>query len=356
MYATIFFYVVLSLLMATSMLVFLSKFCILEATDASSAALILDGGNIGPLGIGIAILRRRIKARLSRSMDPDVSLPINAHGLANTSHPPLEQGWGGAAEAAVSSAKGAIWYLEHSTGPNEVISLYSFVQSVTLLTLLRIFLQLPVTPANVQEVVWIIGRSWQTGSCWRAQDLTEDHFELRRLIKSSKNPYGIFALLLTTQRVVLSVVCLLEHPKEDVPFIRQARALLRSPNSSGSEAIQRVDKILHSHPPIQSVHGRLSLRLPLHQTYDVKFFIPVDILPLSACTVGPDGTCVSWIHKTALPDQSTCGGRAWLVRTAAIILSAIETELRQAGLVVDPGDGHNPEVWEGWVLRRLRVG
>jgi hypothetical protein len=298
-----------------------------------------------------AVLRGGIKGHPWREIDPNISIPLTGYLLANTPHPPLAQGWEETTGAALSSTREVIQHFKRS---HEVIHLYLLIQCVTLLTFLRLFFGLPVTPTNIQEVVWIARKSWETGGCW--QEFTEDPVGLSRLTKSSPNPFGVLTLLSATQRLVLSAVCLLEGPRDNLRFIRHARNLLRDPATPGSEAARQVEKILQSHPPVQSIHGRLSLRsLPLHQTYGVDFLIPADTLPLSDCTVGPDGECVLWLHKAGLPGRPACGGRAWLVRATTIILSAIETECRDANLAIDE-DERNPEAWEAWVVRGSRVG
>jgi len=348
-------YVTLLLFFAILMLALLGRFATLEATDGPGAALILDGRNIGLFNITIAILRGGIRVRLFRGIDTNVSIPGNVYTLSDTYHPPLAQGWGEMTDAALSSTRAAIQHFKScSAGPDEVIHLYQFIQWITVLTFLHRFFHLPISPTNIQEVAWIIGKSWQMGSC--CQDFIEDPTELRPLLKSSPNPSGILALLSATQRVVLSAVCLLEHRRDNIGFLRQARVLLENPASSGSEVTRLVEKVIRSHPPVQSIHGTLSLGwLPLRWAYDVDFLIPIDALPQSICLIGPDGACASWLHKAGLPAQPACDGRAWLTRATAIILSAIETEIRQAGLTIDE-DENDPDAWEDWVLRRLRVG
>lgn len=347
------FYVALSLFFPISMLVLLSKFCSLEATDDSGAALLLDGGSVGISQTITAVLYGKIKIHFSQGADTSISIPSDVYRTANACHPPLAQDWGEAVDAAISSTKQAIQQLKHSTGPDEDTHLYPFIKCITLMTFLHLFIRVPITPTNVQEVTWIVEKSWQTGGC--CQDIIEDPAELHRLLKSSPNPSGILPLLVATQRLVLSGVCLLEHQKGTITFLRQARVLLENPTSSGSEVTRRIEKLIQSHPPVQSIHGKVSLgRLPFHRTYNVDFFIPIEALPQSVCLVGPDGACASWIHKATLPGQPACNGRAWLTHATAIILSAIETEIRQAGLTIDK-DEHDPNAWEDWVLRRLRV-
>lgn len=346
-------YPALLLFFAILMLALLGKFSTLEATDGSGATLLLDGRNIRFFNTATAILRGGVRVRLFRGADTNISVPTDMYTLADTCHPPLAQGWRETVDAALSATKAAVQHFKRSGGPNEVIHLYSFIQWITTLTFLHLFFQLPITPTNTQEVAWIIGKSWQTGGC--CHDFIEDPAELRSLLKSSSNPSGVLALLSATQRLVLSAVCLLERRRDNIGFLRQARVLLGDPASSGS-VTRLVEKTIRSHPPVQSIHGKLSLGwLPLRWTYDVDFFIPIDALPQTTCLMGPDGACASWLHKAALPGQPACDGRAWLTRAAAIILSAIETEIRQAGLTIDE-DEHDPDALEGWILRRLRVG
>lgn len=354
---TMLFYPILFLLFVLVIVLSFRHLFVLEATDRFGAALILEGKNVGLSDAVAAAFRGGIRAHPRREIDTDISISHMEYMVADAAHPPLAQDWGETAAAALSSTRELVEYFKGSTGPDEVIRLDRFTRCVTLLTFLRLFFRLPITHAGgVQEVVWIIGKSWQMDGCWK--DFIKDPVGLRHLVKSSPNPSGVLAVLSATQRLVLSALCLLEHRRDNIQTIRQAKALLQYPSSSGSAVVQLVEKTLQSYPPVQSVNGgvRFSLgRLPLHRTHGVDFFIPVDTLPPSDCFVGPDGTCISWLHKAALPGQSGCDGRAWLVRTAAIILSAVKTEIRQANLTID-GDGHDPEAWEEWILRRSRVG
>jgi len=350
-HATMLFYIALFFFIAILMLTLLGKLCSVEATDRSGAALVLSGGDIRLFDTVAATFRGGIKIHLSGGVDTSISIPSDVHRLADTCHPPLAQGWGETVEAALSSTKAVIHHFKLSTDPDEVTPLFAFIQCITLLTFLRLFLRLPITPANVQEVAWIVGKA---GS--HSHDFIEDPAELRPLLKSSQNPSGILAVLSATQRLVLSAVCLLEHRKDNIGFLRQAKVLLENPTSFGSDVTRRVEKIIRSYPPVQSIHGKLSLGwLPLRQTDDVDFFIAIDALPQSDCLMGPNGACASWLHKAALPGQPGCDGMAWFTHTTAIILSAIETEIRQANLTIDKG-GDDPDAWEDWVLRRLRVG
>jgi len=84
------------------------------------------------------------------------------------------------------------------------------------------------------------------------------------------------------------------------------------------------------------------------------FFVPVDLLPPTTCILGSDGGCVSWVHKAGLPGQPGCDGEQWLIHVTTIILSAIETEIRQGYLTID-GNERGSEEWEEWILRKLRV-
>ena len=353
--AAMLFYVALLVLFILSMLL-LSRFVLLEAlSDGPGAALILDGGSFGLFNATTAALHGRINLHLYQEVDTNVSIPRKGYTLANACHPPLAQGWRETTEAALAATKAVIQHLRHSTGPDEVMRLNPLIQSITLLTLLRLFFRLPINPMNAQEAVWIIEKSWEMDGCWEDSEFVEYPAELHRLTKSSPNPSGVLTLLSATHRLVLSAVCLLEHQGDNLRFLRQAALLLQNPSSSGSEVVEFVGKALRSHPPIQSVHGTFPLfRLPSHSTCDVNFFIPVNTLPHSACIIGPDGGCISWLHK-ALPSQPPCGGMTWLIRTTAIILSAIETEIRQARLTIDGEEGA-PEAWEEWTVRKMRVG
>lgn len=348
-------YIAFLLSLTVLTLTLLGRFSTLEVTDEPGAALILDSRNIGLFNIMTAILRGGVRVRLFRGIDTNISIPDNLYTLADTCHPPLAQRWGEMADAALSSTRAAIQHFKScSAGPDEVIHLHQFIRWISMLTFLNVFFHLPISPTNTQEVAWIVGKSWQMRSY--CQDFIEAPAELRSLLKSSPNPSGILALLSATQRLVLSAVCLLEHRRDTIGFLRQARVLLENPASSGSEVTRLVEKIIRSHPPVQSIHGALSLEwFPFRWTYDVDFIIPVDTLPQSLCLMGPDGACASWLHKAALPGQPACDGRAWLTHAAAIILSAIETEIRKAGLTIDE-DENDPYAWENWVLRRLRVG
>jgi len=158
------------------------------------------------------------------------------------------------------------------------------------------------------------------------------------------------------QRIILAAVCLLEARGENTRFLRWAGTLLRHPASPELDVTRLVKNTKRSHPPFQSIHGILPLRFPpLRWTYNINFIVPVDSIPPSVCIPCPDGTCLSWLHKAGLPGQPECGSDEWLIRATAIILSAVEAEIRNACFTVD-ADGHDPEAWEDWVLRRLRVG
>ncbi|KAF9650635.1 hypothetical protein BDM02DRAFT_3185291 [Thelephora ganbajun] len=349
-------YVILFLLFFISMLALsnLHHLCLLEATDDTGAALLMGGARVRPSGVIAAILRGSIKLHFYQGVDTDISVPCQAHESANTSHPmdPFTQDWGEIANAAVFSTRELIRYIRHSRGSDEDTCLYLFIRSVILSTFLYLFFGLPITSTNIEEVVWIVDNTWRTEDCWQIP--AGNPPELCRLIKPSPNPSGVLALLLATQRLVLAAMCILESRRENIQFLRRARILLRHPTSAEPDVTQLIERVMQSHPPVQSIHGRVSLRCLLLR-FHLGFFIPIDSLPPSACILDPNGSCTSWLHKAAFPGQSTCGGNAWLVRTTAIILSAIETEIRQARLVIDEGE-HGPEAWEDRVLRRLRVG
>jgi hypothetical protein len=353
------FYVILSLLFSISMLVLLNRFGALfslEATDSSTATLLLDGGNVRFFDVVTALFRGGIILRFHQGIDTDISIPCQAYGLANASHPPhpLTQDWEGVADAALSSTREAIKHFKQGSGSGDDTQLHLFIQTIILSTFLRLFFRLTTTPTNVEDVVWIVSKTWEAEDCWQA--FVRNPSELYRLVKPSPNPFGIFALLSAAQQLTLAAACILECRGESFRFIRQAGTLLQHPNLPQPDVIQLVEKVNQSNPPIQSVHGRLSLGyLPLHRICGLDFFIPVSALPPSACILGPDGACISWLHKAALPSRSACGGGAWLIRATAIILSAIETEIRNAGLTIDGGD-RDQEAWEEWVIRRLRVG
>jgi len=331
---------------------------ILEATDRCSATLLLhNSGNVGLSNIITAIFRGIIKVHFYQGMDVNISIHCQEYDSADKPHPPdpLSQDWEEVTGAALSSTREVIHQFKRTHGSDEDTCLHKFIQSVTLSTFLYIFFRIPITSTNIEEVDWIVNNSWRMGDYW--QGPIGNLPELARLVKPSPNPSGVFAILLATERLVLAAVCNLETRGENIRFLRRAGTLLRHPTSPELDVTRLVEKIKRSHPPFQSVHGILPLRSsPLRWTCSVKFFIPVDAIPPSACILpGPDGTCHSWLHKADLPGQPACGGNEWLVRAAAIILSAIEVEIRKANLTVD-GDDHDPEAWEDWVLRRLRVG
>lgn len=357
--ATMLLSLILLLLFVVSIFALLNNFhklFILEAIDSAGAALLLDGRNLRFSDLVTATLHRRIKIRFYEEVDSNLSLPSQAYESADSSHSPdpVTQDWGEVTDAALSATREAIRHFKRVHDSNEDGRLYMFIQSVTLSTVLRLFFQLPTTPTNIEDVVWIVSNTWRTDGCW--QEPIGDPHNLHRLVKPSPNPSGMFPLLSTIQRLILGTICILEHRGENLQFIRRAGTLLRHPTVPDPDVTRLVEGVKQSHPPIQSVHGRLLLRsLPLPLAYGINFFIPVDSLPPSACVLSPDGVCLSWLHKAALPNSPTCGGDKWLVRTTTIILSAIETEVRNAHLTVDR-DKCDPEAWEEWVLRRLRVG
>ena len=348
---------ILLLLPVIPVSVLLNKFhnlFVLEAIDNAGAAALLRCKNISD--IVAAILHRKIKIRFYKGVDPDISLSRQAYTFSESPHhlDPLLQDPGEVKDAALSATRGAIHHFMCAHDPDQDTSLYLFIRSVTLSTLLHVFFRLPITSTNIEDTIWIASNTWQLENCW--EEPVSGLHDLYRLVKPSPNPSGVFAVLLTMQRLILAAICTLEHRGEVIPFVRRAGSLLRHPTAPEPGVTQLVEKIRRSNPPIQTIHGRLSLRcLPLPWACNIEFLIPVDSLPSSTCTLGPDGTCLSWLHKATLPSPTPeCGGEKWVVHTTAIILSAIETEIRNAGLTVD-GDGRDPEAWEEWALRRLRI-
>jgi len=328
----------------------------LEATSDAGATLFLDGGNPRFSDLAAAILRRTIRIRLYEDVDSNISLLRQVYESADSPHSldPLIWDWEEVAGAAISATREVIRHFKCVRGSDEDARLYLFIQCVTLSTVLQLFFQLPTTSTNIEDVIWIVSNTWRTDGCW--QEPTADPNYLSRLVKPSPNPSGMITLLSTIQRLILGSICILEHRGENIQFIRRAGTLLRHPTTPDPDVIRLVEGVKQSHPPIQSVHGRLSLRcFPFRWACGMNFFIPVDSLPHPACKHGPDGTCISWLHKAALPGPPVCGGNKWLVHATAVILAAIETGIRDARLTVD-GDKHDPEAWEEWVLRRLRVG
>jgi hypothetical protein len=357
------FYLALLLLVAAPFLTLLRnlhRFCLLEAIDRSGADLLTSGKDVGFYDIMIAVIRRRIRIHLRQNLDPNISITWNQYQWANTPHPmgTLSKDWEGVAEAALSSTRRLIQHFKTWSETGEEMQLYLFIQSIVLSTLLHIFFGLPATPTNVEDVAWIVEKTLRTDDRQQETMSPPDSAPLlRRLVKPSPNPAGVFVLLSATQRLTLGAVCTLEAKREKLSFLRRARALLHNPMSPEPDVTRLVENVKRSNPPIQFVCGGLSLGFPsTHNTRPVCFFIPVDILPPSPCIPGPDGSCISWLHKIALLDRPVpCGGEEWATRATAIILSAIETEVRNANLTVD-GDGYSPEAWEDWVLRRLRLG
>lgn len=347
-------FAILLLLFATLLLVLSDKLhhiCLLEVSDRSAAHLLLDGRGIRLADVVLAIFRGHIRVRLCQELDPDISMDREEYRTANTSHPPgsLTQDWEAVTDAAIFSTKQIIQHFKDHSNPDEEINLYLFIQSVILSTYLRLFFSLPATPTNIEDVVWIVGKTWKTP---KRQKGSMSSPELSRLVKPSPNPRGVFALLSVTQRLVLAAMCTLERKGEKIPFLRQAGALLRHPISPEPGLAQLVEEVKRLNPPVQFVRGGLSL--PRSNSCSADFIIPTDLLPPSPCVPGPDGSCSSWLHKAALPDQPACDSGEWLIRATTIILSAIETEIRQANLTVD-GDEQGTEAWEDWVLRRSRV-
>jgi hypothetical protein len=355
---TTFLSLILLLLFVVSISVLLSNIhslLILEAVDNSGAAILL-GGNIRCSDLITATVHGRIRVRFYQEVDTDLSLPCQAYESADSPHSPdpLTQDWREVADAALSATREVIKHFKRVRGTDEETPLYLFIQSVTMSTILHLFFQLPTTSTNIEDVVWIVGDASRADGC-RQEPIGNPH-DLYRLIKPSPNPTGMFALLSTMQRLILAAICTLEHRGENIQFIRRAGTLLRNPTAPDPDVTRLVEGVMKSHPPVQSVHGRLSLGcLPPRWTCSMDFLIPVDSLPPPACILGPDGVCLSWLHRAALPGPPACSSDKWLVRATSIILSAIETEIRTAQLTVD-GDGHDPEAWEEYVLRRLRVG
>lgn len=329
---------------------------VIEAVDDTGATLLMDGGSVGLSDVVIAALRHRIRICSYKGVDPNLSLPCPCHKSAHSSHSveALTQDWEELTRSALSATREVIRGFKHIHGSEEAMQLSPFTQSVTLSTLLHMFFRLPIVPATVEDVIWIVNNTWRTEDCWE-EHIGNPH-SLYRLVKSSPNPSGVFTLLSTIQRLILASICTIEQRGENIKFIRRAGTLLHHPAAPEPDVTQFVEQVKQIHPPIQSIHGTLSLSgLPLFLPCKVGFLVPLDSLPSSACLPGPDGACLSWLHKAALPGSLGCGGDEWLTRVTTIILSAIETEIRDARLTVDE-DEHDPEDWEEWVLRRLRVG
>lgn len=141
---------------------------------------------------------------------------------------------------------------------------------------------------------------------------------------------------------------MVEYKGKNISLLQQAGLLLRDPAYLNPDVARLVGKAKKSEPPIQSIYGKLPIG-------SIPFFIPLDLLPSSACILAADGSCASWLHKAGFPGQTECGGGEWLVHATMIILSAIQTEVRKANLIVD-WDDRDPEAWEDWDIRRLQVG
>ena len=301
----------------------LHNLLILEALDTTGAALILDGRNLRFPDLVTAVVRRRIRVRLYEDVDSNVSLPCEAYESADSSHSPDPQDWEKLKDAALSATREVIRQFERVHG-SDGAPLYPLIQTVTLSTILHLFFQLSTTSTNIEDVVWIVSNTWRTDGCWK-EPIGNFH-DLYRLVKPWPNPSGMFAVLSAIQRLILAAICTLEHQEENIQFIRRAGTLLRHPTDSDTYVTRLVEGVKRSNPPIQSVHGRLSLRcLPLPWPCDINFFIPIDSLPPSDCRIGPDGVCLSWLHKAALPGPPACGGDKWLVHATTIILSAVDT-------------------------------
>ncbi|KAF9792588.1 hypothetical protein BJ322DRAFT_1016313 [Thelephora terrestris] len=329
----------------------LHRICVLEVSDRSAAHLLMDDSDIRLANVVLAIFRGHIRFRLCKELDPDISMDREEYRSANTFHPPgsLTQDWAAMTHAALCSTKQIIKHSKDYSSIDGEINLRLFIQSVILSTFLHLFFDLPATPTNIEDVVWIVSETRQAKN--QGQQACISSPELSRLAKSSPNPRGVFALLSVMQSLVLAAVCTLEPKGEKIPFLRQAGILLLDPISPERGVAQLVEKVKRSNPPVQFIRGRLPL--PLSISCNMDFFIPTDLLPPSPCIPGPDGRCASWLHKAALPDRPACG-EEWLIHATTIILSAIETQIRQAHLTVD-GDRQGPEAWEDWVLRRSRV-
>lgn len=320
----------------------------LEAVNRSGADLLMDNENISFSSVIIALLRGEIGIRFYQELDADISITWKAYQSASTSHPPLTEDWKAVTEAALSSTR----QLLQCRDPDEVTPLHVFIHSVVLSTFLYLFFHLPITPMNTEVVMWIASKTWRTDD--HQQD-TMLFPELSRLIKSSQNPSGVFALLSTTRRLLLATACTLESRGKKIHFLRRAETLLRDPISPEPGVTRLVERAMRSNPPVQFVRGGFPLGpFAFYGTNEMEILIPIDLVSGSACILGSDGGCISWLHKAALPSKTECGGEQWLVRTATIILSAIETELRQACLIIDENE-RGSEEWEEWIVRRLRV-
>lgn len=325
------------------------RLCLLEAINRSGADLLMDGEDVGFSSIIIAVLHGSIGIRLRQELDTDISITWKEFRSADTSHPPLTEDWEAVRDAALSSTR----QLLGCRDPDEETPLDFFIQSVVLSTLLHLFFGLPATPANTEEVTWIVGKTWRTDDCHQDSMLSPELFQL---LKSSQNPSGVFALLSTARRLILAAACTLEFRDDKIRFLRRAATLLCHPISPEPGVTRLVEKTKNTNPPVQLVHGvfRLGSFPFCGIDSEVGFLVPADLLPPSACILGPNGGCISWLHKAALPGQPGCGGEQWLIHTTTIILSAIEMEIRRARLTIDENE-HGSEAWEEWILRRLRV-
>ena len=350
-----FFYIgiIFTLSIIAILLINFHRLCLLEAVDKRGAELLMKGADIGILEIITAVFQENVRIHPHQKLDPHTSITQKEYQLADTPHPPtpLEEDWAAVADAALSSTKEVITHFKyHQNSPGDEMQLCLFIQSIVLGTFLHLFFRLPVTPTSIDDVVWIANDTLQMDD--RRRDPASSP-ELSRLIKPSPNPFGVFPVLFATQRLILAAICTRELEGGKISFLRRAGTLLRNPTSTEREVGGFVEKIKQSNPPIQFVRGCLSFGGTQN---NIDFFVPIDLLPLSSCITGLNGSCASWLHKAALlPGQSECGGDGWLVHLTAIVLSAIETEIRQAHLAVD-GDKHGSEAWEEWTIRRLRVG
>lgn len=325
------------------------RLCVLEAIDRSGAGILMDEEGVRFSNLIIAVLRRSIGIRFCQEFDTDISITSKEYLSANASHPPLIEDWEAVRDAALSSTQQHLCCRD----PDEETPLHLFIQSVILSTFLRLFFNLPTTVANTQDVMWISSETLRADDRCRESVLSPDLF---RLVKSSQNPSGVLALLSATKRVTLATVCTVESGSEKIPHLRRAQSLLRDPISPEPGVTRLVEKIKKSNPPVQVVQGGLALGpSPFYGTHEVDFVVPIDLLLPPTCITGSDGGCVSWLHKAALAGQQDCKGEEWFIKTTAIILSAIETEIRRGYLTIDGDKYGSDAVWEGWILRRLRV-
>jgi len=165
------FYVMLlffSVALVLTLLHNLHRLFALEATSRCGGTILLDGsGNVGLSDIVAAIFHSKIKLCFYRGVDANTSIPFQTYKSAKAPHPPVAQDWENFTDAALSSTREVTRNFKHNHDPYDGIRLYTFIQLVGLSTILRIFFHLPVTPTNMEEVVWIVTNAWQTvGNCW----------------------------------------------------------------------------------------------------------------------------------------------------------------------------------------------